>query len=609
MSTANAAKTPKAQPTQSAEIGSQAKAPLFWPAVALLCTFWAFRFGAEWIEMSMFFRFVSRMVAHMLLLVLFLAWWLTNRRVSRADRWRALGVFAGGAVLAGLLADKSIGMFVIMVGLPFVLKVWVGWLMFTGRLLLRTRRIGFCALVLLTWLAFDTLRLDGLDGGQHNELAWRWSPTAEQLFLASRTAQKPEASIMGTHGPEAKTGPAIEPSIKVLPVSTEDWPEFRGPARDDRVHAALLDTAWQTTPPKLVWRQRVGPGWSSMAIVGGLLFTQEQRGDKEAVVCYDAATGAEMWVHEDAERFSDNLSGAGPRGTPTYSDSRIYALGARGRLNCLQATSGHVIWSRDIVADSGAPIPMWGFSNSPLVVAGTVIVWAGKEGSKGLLAYRVETGEPAWAAAAGKNSYSSPQLATLGGVEQLLVLSDHGVTATDPRTGKILWEHVLANDGMYMPVAQPQVIDDKQLLIPHPGGISLIEVTHQADQWQAKKRWESKSLKLTLNDFVISDGSIYGFDDGILSCLDLETGKRRWKQGRYGHGQVLLLAEQKLLLVLSETGDAVLLAANPTKLEELGRFKAIDGKTWNHPVIAHGQLYARNGEEMACYDLGRPVAR
>jgi outer membrane protein assembly factor BamB len=252
---------------------------------------------------------------------------------------------------------------------------------------------------------------------------------------------------------------------------------------------------------------------------------------------------------------------------------------------------------------------MWGFSNSPLIVAGTVIVWAGKEGDKGLLAYRAETGELAWTVAAGKNSYSSPQLVTLGGVEQLLVLSDHGVTAADPHTGKMLWEYLMANNGMYMPVAQPQVVGDNLLLLPHPAGVSLIEVVHQADQWLPKKRWESKSLKPTLNDFVVCDKSIYGFDDGIFCCLDLETGKRRWKQGRYGHGQVLLLAEQKLLFVMSETGEAVLIAANPEKLEELGRFQAIDGKTWNHPVIAHGRLFARNGEEMACDDLGQAVTR
>ena len=318
---------------------------------------------------------------------------------------------------------------------------------------------------------------------------------------------------------------------------------------------------------------------------------------------------AEVWAHNDAERFSDNLSGAGPRGTPTYASSRIYTLGGRGRLNCLQAATGKIVWTRDIVADSGAPIPMWGFSNSPLVVGDNVVVWAGKEGSKGLLAYRAATGEPIWAVAAGKNSYSSPQLVTLGGVEQLLVLSDHGITATDPQTGKIIWDHPLANNGMYMPVAQPQVVGDNLLLIPHPNGISLVEVSHQADVWSAKKRWESKSLKLTLNDFVVCDKSIYGFDDGIFCCVDLETGKRRWKQGRYGHGEVLLLAEQKLLLVMSETGEAILVAANPEKLDELGRFQAINGKTWNHPVIAHNRLYARNGEEMACYDLGRPVSR
>ena len=195
MSTAKAAKSPQAKQQPVAD-GAKAGAPLFWPAIVLLCAFWAFRIGAEWIEMSMFFRFVSRMLAHLLLLVLFVTWWLMNRRIARSDRWRALAVATCGAVLAGLLADKSIGMFVIMFGLPFVLTIWVAWLIFTARLALQTRRIGFCTLVLLSWLACDTLRWNGLDGGQHNELAWRWSATAEQLFLASRSASKAETTNM-----------------------------------------------------------------------------------------------------------------------------------------------------------------------------------------------------------------------------------------------------------------------------------------------------------------------------------------------------------------------------------------------------------------------------
>ncbi len=206
-------------------------------------------------------------------------------------------------------------------------------------------------------------------------------------------------------------------------------------------------------------------------------------------------------------------------------------------------------------------------------------------------------------------SYSSPQLVGIGGQRQILMLTNHGLAALEPATGKTAWEYSLANAGMFMPIAQPQVVGERQILIASPAGMSLVELSQTGDKWTATKLWESKGLKPTLNDFVVCDGAVYGFDDGICCCIDLKTGKRRWKAGRYGHGQLLLLADQKLLLVLSETGEAILLAANPDKLDELGRFQAIDGKTWNHPAIAHGRLYVRNAEEMACYDLARSVTR
>ena len=236
MSTAKVAKSSKAKPLAVDSV-TQTPAPRFWPAVVLLVAFWGFRVGYEWVEMAMSMRFLSRMIANLLLLVLFFAWWLTNRRVSRADRWRAFGVFIAGAIGSGLLAHKSIGMFSIVFGLPYVLTVWTAWLFISKSLVHRTRELGFCALVLLTWFSCDLLRWDGLDGGQHDKLAWRWSPTAEQLFLAGRGLSQTKTETVNGPGPNSPSAVTVEPTIKVLSVSDDDWPEFRGPARDDRVHA------------------------------------------------------------------------------------------------------------------------------------------------------------------------------------------------------------------------------------------------------------------------------------------------------------------------------------------------------------------------------------
>ena len=499
---------------------------------------------------------------------------------------------------------------VFMAGLPFVLTGWLVWVAISDRLLRLSpavQRIGLCLLILLTWGYYDLVRWEGIDGGQHSAFAWRWSPTSEDKFLAEHHAESSNA--IASNASAADSGKAVAVPNGTLHMLPTDWPEFRGRERNNQVHGVKLATDWQKQPPKQLWRHRIGPGWSSVIVIDGKLLTQEQRGEQEATVCYDAATGDELWAHTDDTRFFEPLAGAGPRGTPTFTDGRIYARRATGKLNCLDAATGKPIWSHDIVAEVQAdgekkttPAPQWGFSNSPLVVDGLVIVFAGGENNKSLLAYRADSGEPAWSYNAGSDSYSSPQLVTIGGHKQLLMHSNAGLAAIEPSTGKLLWQYPAASK-MFLPITQPQLVGDDQLLVQSENGVRLVKLTMESGQWTPTQRWESKSLKLTLNDYVVYDGCIYGFDDNVFCCVDLETGKRHWKAGRYGSGQVLLLPDQPLLVVTTESGEAVLISPNSEKLAELGRFQAVEGKTWNHPVIAEGKLFVRNAEEMACYEL------
>jgi outer membrane protein assembly factor BamB len=369
------------------------------------------------------------------------------------------------------------------------------------------------------------------------------------------------------------------------------------------VAGVRFDTDWNSSPPKELWRRKIGPAWSSVLIIDGRLFTAEQRGEQEALVCLDDATGRELWGHTDSVRFSDGQAGAGPRATPTFDNGRIYSLGATGVLNCLQAVSGKLNWSRDIVADSKAPLPMWGFSSSPLVTEGLVIVYGGAQKENGLLAYDADSGEPAWTAATGPVSYSSAQLVTFDGTPQLLIFSDAGLAAFEPRSGKPLWQFDKASTGIWR-VVQPRQLDDGSILIGCEDlGLVRLDVEKKDDVWTATPRWTSRAIRPAYNDFVIAGDALYGFDESIFCCVDLNTGKRRWKAGRYGHGQVLRVSDQQVLVVVTETGDVVLVAANPDKHEELATLHAVSGKTWNHPVIAHGRLYVRNDQEMVCYEL------
>jgi outer membrane protein assembly factor BamB len=565
--------------------------PRYWPAVAIVAAFWVFHFALKPIELTMFQRFVTRMIGMAVLLLLFLVWWLTNGRVSRSNRWLAVGAMFGVFALMGFVTDKTLNHFgLLFSALPFVLTAWAVWLLASRHLSQHVQRVGFVAAMVVSFGFFALVRWDGLNGAQEAALNWRWSPTAEQRFLAERAAKGDSAQAEKT------------PVARTLSLKPGDWPEFRGGRRDSQVHGVRLSNNWEKSPPPLVWKQRVGPGWSSVCIVDDVLFTQEQRGEAEVTVCYEAATGHEIWMHTDSTRFFEALSGAGPRSTPTFADGKLFTFGATGKLDCLDAATGKLLWSHDLVAETKAAVPQWGFSDSPLVVDDMVVVFAGGEGDKGLMAYRIDTGDMAWSAPSGKQSYSSPQLLTLGGKRQVLMLSEQSLKAVDPATGAALWE--LENDDkIATPIVQPQKVGEHELLAAWGEGMSLLEVQEADGKWSVTRRWTSKGIKPSFNDVVVHDGFIYGFDDGIFCCVELANGKRRWKRGRYGFGQVLLLADEPVLLVISEKGEAVLVEPNPEKLVELGRFQAITGKTWNHPVVAHGRLYARNDEELACYDL------
>jgi outer membrane protein assembly factor BamB len=377
------------------------------------------------------------------------------------------------------------------------------------------------------------------------------------------------------------------------------------------LHHVNLNTDWTSQPPRELWRRRVGPGWSSFAVVGDRAFTQEQRGEFEAVVCLDVATGQEIWSREDNVRFVEVVAGPGPRATPTFCDGKIYSQGGSGVVNCLDAATGQVIWSRQVTEDAkdtktGKSLspPMWGYASSPLITHGVCIVFAGGKDGNSLLAYDTQSGELRWLAGKGWHSYSSPHLFQTAGDEQVLMVSERGLEAFDPASGKLLWEHDWNLKDMFR-VCQPHAAGDSQVLISTPmmEGTRLLTVTKEGEAWTAKEEWTTKDLKPYFNDFVQFGDHIYGFDNDILVCIELATGKRKWKKGRYGHGQALLLGESGQLLIISEEGELILTEVSPQGLKEWAKFKALTGKTWNHPVITGNRLLVRNGEEMACFAI------
>jgi outer membrane protein assembly factor BamB len=590
-------------PTTSAEglhplaelaAGRPVARPRLWPALVLVAVYWAAHFIVASIDKPYFYGFILTMALPALLLILFSIWWWTNRRIALSNRiYGCLIVMLTGVAIAPL-CDRSVWFGLATEGLPRALTVLTLWTLFVSWTGFAWSRLGLFVLLMLSWSTFTLIRIDGLDSELRADVNWRWVPTEEETFLAGRSAGSEEATAVA-----AETLPA-------LTLSPGDWPGFRGADRDGVIPGVKLATNWDTTPPKEVWRQRVGPAWSSMTVIGDRLYTQEQRGKVETVVCYKAATGTELWVHTDYARFEEVVSKAGPRATPTFAAGRIYTMGATGIVNCLDAQSGKRYWWHDVAADAGVKVPQWGFAGSPLVVDDKVIVYAGGEGSFGLIAYHAATGDFAWGAACGAGSYASPQLVTIAGQRHCLMLHDGGLTAVDPANGSVLWQ-----GGAAMPGAprthQLHRIGDSDLFAGTLAGIGIarIAVTRDGNAWKAASVWNSTKVKPEFPNFVVHGTHAYGFDGSFFCCVDLMNGQRLWKDGRYGRGQVLLLPDAAQLLVMTETdGELLVLAADPTEHHELGRLQALRprSKTWNHPVIAHGRLYVRNAEEMACYE-------
>ena len=560
------------------------------------------------------------------------AWWLFLSRAPWAERVGAIAVAIGAVALTSRLIHVSIatagmGYLFPLLAIPVVGVTLVVWAVATRRLGTVARCASMVVVLVLSALSFTLIRTGGI-GSAGMDLHWRWTPTPEELLVAREaktvvpnppkaTNATPATSEPPTRAIEKKIAPSADEPVTTVKKAADDsrsdnnethavWPGFRGPNRDSVIRGVTLQTDWGATPPQPMWRQPVGPGWSSFAVDGAFLYTQEQRGEDELVSCYSLATGEAVWRHRNNARFWESNGGAGPRGTPTLSRGRVYSLGGTGIVNALNAADGSLVWSRNAATDTGAKTPIWGFAGSPLVVDDVVVVAA----SGRLVAYELATGAPRWfGPTRGGGGYSSPHLITANGVPQIVLLRGGGAVAVAPADGAVLWEHTWEEGAS---IVQPALAENGDVLLAGAdgsggSGIRRLELKQDASGWKVETRWTTRGLKPYFNDFVVHKGHAYGFDGNILSSISLADGQRLWKGGRYGGGQMMLLADQDLLIVSSEEGDIALVAATPDGFREIARFKALEGKTWNHPVLAGDVLVVRNAEEMAAFRVKRTI--
>src|SRR5687768_3075569 len=483
---------------------SSSKPLRLWPGVAIVTVQWLARFGLPVVAPDATMFAVMGGLAGFPALVI---WWLFFSRAAWFDRIAAIVLMIASLVATYPFLDMSIatgamGMIFPMLALPGLCLAFVLWAIVSRPWSIGVQRATMVLAIVLSCAVWTLARTAGFTGAFDNELSWRWTPTPEDRVLAQGddTPPTPLIPIAGTTPVAAPAAPATSSATAVAEAlksderlvsapaaesvnASLDWPGFRGRDRDGIVRGVRIATDWSASPPKELWRRPIGPGWSSFSVHGDVFYTQEQRGEEEIVAAYRVSTGAPVWKHRDAARFWESNAGPGPRGTPTISNGRLYSFGATGILNVLDEATGRRIWTRNVANDSGVKVPDWGFSSSPVLSDGLVIVAvAGK-----LVAYERDTGTPRWIGPDGGPGYSSPHVLSIHGVPQIVLLDAKGATSVSPANGARLWDVGVTSSGMAAPIVQPAMTADGDLLITAGdiSGVHRFAIANGPSGWSA----------------------------------------------------------------------------------------------------------------------------
>ncbi|MEM1249437.1 MAG: PQQ-binding-like beta-propeller repeat protein [Acidobacteriota bacterium] len=478
--------------------------------------------------------------------------------------------------------------------------VSLAWFLTTSRFAARTRLTVFAVLAgcLALFLAF--YRVEGVRG----DLAFfnfssRWGAPAWDALDAPATSAR---------------------TVDLERQTPYDFTGFQGSNRDGLVTGVRLAHGRLAEAPETLWRQPIGGGWSGFAVVNGFAATVEQRDATELVTLYDVDTGALIWSHvlEEGDAFASVVAGKGPRSTPAIADGVVYAVSVYGKLVALDGSSGSPVWERDLSSDQGLTrerekqLFAYGRAGSPLVVGDRVVVPLGGDPAGGpiasVAAYSRADGELYWSGGTQLFNMASPQWLDLGGVEQIAMVNEGSINGYDMESGRELW-------GLEWPgrtsgdssVSQARAVGDDRLFVSkgygHGAALYEMRLNREDGTFAPEPVWQSsRVLRTKFTNVVFRGDQIYGLSEGVLECVDLATGERVWKHGRYGHGQILLVDD--VLVVLTEEGEVVFVEATPERRDNvLGRFQAIEGQTWNTFAIAGDRLLVRNAQEAAAFRL------
>jgi outer membrane protein assembly factor BamB len=512
----------------------------------------------------------------------------TSRPASRRSFWRFAFIWLvlialawGVARLIPAESRQKLFYREVFIGLAAVIGLLVGVAFSSWSGL---KKLGAFALFFAAVGGFFSLfRLQGVDGNLIPVFESRWRAKAPPPVVA------------------ASTGAIEAPPV---PAGASDWPQFFGPSRNTLVPGPplVVDAAFASSTP--LWRRPVGVGWSGFVVSGGWAITQEQQEAEEWTVAYRLSDGEPLWKHVVSARYDGKkIAGDGPRANPTVVGDRVYVAGSTGMLSCLSLSTGQPHWQIDLMQTYGTKVPDWGYSISPLVDDGLVIMPLA--GQSALIARRADDGSAVWVMPGEADTYASASVATLAGKKQILHFGGRALEGVDPATGKKIWSYPWSNP---MPhVAMPIIIDDDELILSsgYGAGAARIKLSPPAaDGTQTTEEiWKTLKFRAKFAQPTIVGDHLYGLDDGVFACLDIATGDRLWREGDFGHGQQLRVGPH--LLVMAENGQVQVIDPQPSGLRVLSSFRAFEHQTWNPPVLAGEYLLLRNDREAACYRVRR----
>jgi outer membrane protein assembly factor BamB len=399
-------------------------------------------------------------------------------------------------------------------------------------------------------------------------------------------------------------GASLAPAAGADPSAGTDWPRFRGPQQNGVSLEKGLLRSWPESGPKVVWKKPIGSGFSSMTAVGDALYTMAAEGESETAYRLRESNGEVVWRVPIGPVFPETF-GNGPRSTPTVEGDVVYVLSATGRLHALKTTDGARLWEVDLAKVVGSPMPLRGFSFSPLVDGDLVLLEAGGPEGKAVVALDKKTGKLRWSALDGKPGYVTPLAVTIDGVRQyVFVRTAVGDILSLLPDGTVHWRYPWKGGA----IASPLFVPPNRIFASasEDAGSVLLEIGKSEGKATVKEVWNNRVMKNHFSSPVLYQGHIYGFDNASLKCIVAETGEQKWVQRGYGKGS--LIVADGLLYVLSDQGQLILAEATPAGFQEKGKIKVMEGKTWVAPVLSHGRIYLRDEDEMIVLDVRTPAA-